>query len=125
MRILARDVATFVAAKHGLTFDGLTSPRKVRHIVRPRQIAMYTIRRLCPHMSYPAIGRLLGKKDHTTVIHGIRKVASLMTFDNEVACAVAETMHHFRPAEEPSPLAKAVQFQALCSQYGQAMRAAA
>lgn len=125
MRILARDVAAFVAAKHGMTFEGLCAPRRVRHVARPRQIAMYAIRRLCPHMSYPTIARILHKKDHTTVMHGVRKVESLIQTDYEVARVVADALAYFRPVEEPAPIAAAVQFQVLCSQYGQAMRAAA
>lgn len=126
MRIMARDVAEFVAKRHGLTFDDLYSQRRTRHYARARQIAMYAIRRLCPHMSYPGIGRLLGWRDHTTVIHGVRKIAELMALDYEIAESVRDTLAFFRTGDEPSvPLAAAVQFHALCAQYSQAMKAAA
>lgn len=67
MRVTGRQVADFVAERHGLTFQQLISPHRVTSIVRPRQIAMYVMREVCPHLSLPAIGRLLGGRDHTTM----------------------------------------------------------
>ena len=125
MRILARDVATFVARKHGMTLDGLRAPCRRLHIARPRQIAMHCIRRLCPHMSYPEIARLLNLRDHTTVIYGAKKAAELALVHHEVANVIADTLHHFRQPDEIATIAQAVQFQALCNGYSQAMRAAA
>jgi hypothetical protein len=95
VRITARAVADFVAERHGMTFERFCAPCTRRDQVRPRQIAMYAIRQLCPHMSFPAIGRLLGGRDHTTVFHGVKKIEALMYADNRIARAVDEVMVHF------------------------------
>lgn len=126
MRVLARDVALYVAKMHGLNMDGLCGQRRSRDHTRPRQIAMYAIRKLCPHMSYPSIGRILGWRDHTTIMHGVRKIESLIAVDYEIAQSVRDTLAFFRTGDEPAtPLVAAVQWHALCNQYGQAMKAAA
>lgn len=130
--VMARDVIQYVAAAHGRTFADMCSERRTRAFARPRQIAMYCVRHLCPHISTPEIGRRLGGRDHTTVLHGVRKISALVGVDAEIALFVAETLAHFRDAaraqmadEEVSPIAAAVAFQSLCAQYGQAMKAAA
>ena len=51
----------------------LLSPRRDRILVWPRQIAMYLLRHEM-NLSYPIIGRELGKKDHTTIMHGVGKI---------------------------------------------------
>jgi len=99
MRILAHDVAAFVAKRAGLTFHDLCCQRRSRAYARPRQIAMYLIRELCPHMSYPAIGRMLGWRDHTTILHGVRNVASLIPTNEEVAAEVVAGLSFFRQAD--------------------------
>lgn len=95
VRITGRAVADFVAERHGMTFERLCVTCHRRALARPRQIAMYAIRQLCPHMSLPAIGRLLGGRDHTTVLHGIRKIEELMHLNDRVAREVDEVMVHF------------------------------
>lgn len=78
VRITGRAVADAVAQIYGLTFDELCSVNRAHRFVRPRQLAMYAIRQFCPHMSYPAIGRLLGGRDHSTVVSGVRRVETLL-----------------------------------------------
>ncbi|MBD3833823.1 MAG: hypothetical protein IE910_10815 [Brevundimonas sp.] len=102
-RITARDVADFVAERHGMTFERLCVSSHRRSLARPRQIAMYAIRQLCPHMSLPHIGRLLGGRDHTTVLHGVRKIEDLMHTDDRIARAVDEVMVHFH-VDTPCPV---------------------
>lgn len=51
----------------------LLSPRRDRILVWPRQIVMYLLRHEM-NLSYPIIGRELGKKDHTTIMHGVGKI---------------------------------------------------
>ena len=62
-----------VADEWGISVDGLTSKRRTRDLTVPRQVAMYLIREL---LDEPLIrvGKLFGGRDHTTVIHSIRKV---------------------------------------------------
>ncbi|MGX5635359.1 helix-turn-helix domain-containing protein [Brevundimonas diminuta ATCC 11568] len=73
-RIHARTVIEFVAASYGLPPAALTGDCRRSVVVRPRQFAMYAIRQLCPHLSLNLIGRALGGRDHTTILHGLRKV---------------------------------------------------
>ena len=67
-------IIEIVADHYSISLDQMCSNKRTREISEPRQIAMY----LCKEMTeYPfqAIGRLLGGKDHSTVIHGVNKVA--------------------------------------------------
>lgn len=68
----------------------LTSPDRHRSVARPRQIAMYLGRALTAR-STPEIGRRLGNRDHTTVIHGIRQIAKLADEDTEILWALKAT----------------------------------
>ena len=52
--------------------DHFMGPRRARIYSWPRQIVMHIAREKCPHLSLPSIGRLMGGRDHTTVIHGIK-----------------------------------------------------
>lgn len=95
-RVSANEVAGFVASRHGMTMaEFLNRSRSPRH-TRPRQIAMYSIRHLCPHMSYPAIAKVLARKDHTTVLHGVRQIESLLSRHERVTREVSATLCHFR-----------------------------
>jgi hypothetical protein len=48
--------------------------RRQRHIVRPRQLAIYAVYLKRPDLSLPHIGRLFGGRDHTTILHAVRKM---------------------------------------------------
>jgi len=61
----------------------LLSGRRNRSIVRPRQIGMY-LAKLLTSRSLPEIGRRFGNRDHTTVLHAIRKIEQLMNDDNQL-----------------------------------------
>lgn len=134
VRITAREVACFVATEHGLTYAALIGPCRRREFARPRQIAMYAIRALCRHMSYPSIGRVLGGRDHTTILHGVRKIKDLMVEVPEIADSVANVLRHFateaesapkhrepQPTASPVLMEQAMAWQALCNSYGRAM----
>jgi chromosomal replication initiator protein len=56
----------------------------VRTIARPRQIAMYLAKQLTPR-SLPEIGRRFGGRDHTTIMHGVRKIEELMATDSQMS----------------------------------------
>jgi chromosomal replication initiator protein len=72
-----------VAEKYNLKVSDLSSERKMRNIARPRQIAMYLSKQLTSK-SLVEIGKSFGKKDHTTVIHAIRKVEELFKIDTNL-----------------------------------------
>ncbi len=69
-----------VAEEFGLTLHDLKTRRRTRHIVVPRQVAMYISRELTD-LSLPEIGEYFGGKDHTTVLHSINKIKEQMTRD--------------------------------------------
>ena len=62
----------------------LLSKRRVRSLARPRQIAMFLSKVLTPR-SLPEIGRRFGGRDHTTVLHAVRKIEGLSASDRSLA----------------------------------------
>jgi chromosomal replication initiation ATPase DnaA len=69
--LAGRRIATEIARQHGFTFRQLISPRRNQKLAIARQHAMYELDRRTS-LSLPQIGKLLGGRDHTTVLHGIR-----------------------------------------------------
>jgi chromosomal replication initiator protein len=60
------------------------SARRARAVARPRQVAMYLCKQLTPR-SLPEIGRKFGGRDHTTVMHAVKKVEELLAADRALA----------------------------------------
>lgn len=58
----------------GVTLQEVRGPRRFRRIVEARQYVMYRIYAELPDVSLPMIGRFLGGKDHTTILHAVRKL---------------------------------------------------
>lgn len=102
MRTPGREVIAYVANHFDLTVAELTGERRTRHVARPRQVAMYAMRHVCEHLSYPAIGGLLGGRDHTTVLHGVRKIGKLIETDDDIARAVSTVLSHFNRRKDRS-----------------------
>ena len=73
-----------VAEHYGLTLTELLGPRRARAVARPRQVAMYLAKTLTER-SLPEIGRSFGGRDHTTVIHGVRRIEALRESDERIA----------------------------------------
>ena len=74
-----------VVAEHfGVKPEDITSKKRNSEFVQPRQVVMYLCRELVENTSLGTIGKLLGKKDHTTVIHGIRKITADMEASEEL-----------------------------------------
>jgi len=65
------------SAKFGIPVDEIIGPNRRRQLVTARQVAMYAARDLTD-LSYPAIAEEFGGRDHTTIIHAVRKVSDLM-----------------------------------------------
>jgi chromosomal replication initiator protein len=76
-----------VADQYKLTVDNLRARSNVRHVLLPRQVAMYLCKRLTKK-SYPEIAREFGGKHHTTVIHSVEKIDRLLTTDTELSTVV-------------------------------------
>lgn len=70
--ISIREIIYHVAEKHGVDARDIIGPWRNRRVVAARQEAMYLCRERTMH-SLPAIGRHFGNRDHTTILHGIRK----------------------------------------------------
>lgn len=80
VRILARgnavrfvDILRAVASESGQTPALLLGPRRNRDVAWPRHLVMLIARRLCPMLSFPRIGQMLGGRDHTTILDGCKK----------------------------------------------------
>ena len=67
----------------------MLSARRSRSLARPRQIAMYLAKQYTTN-SLPEIGRKFSNRDHTTVIHAVKKVNELISKDNEIKLNVEE-----------------------------------
>jgi chromosomal replication initiation ATPase DnaA len=78
------DIQRVVCAHFDVTRVDLLSSRRTWNVVRPRQIAMYLAKTMTTK-SLPEIGRQFGKKDHTTVLHAVRKIEALVGNDNVLA----------------------------------------
>lgn len=83
------EIQRAVIKKYGLTRLELTSSRRTFAIVRPRQIAMYLCKLLTPR-SLPEIGRRFGGKDHTTVLHAVRKIEARRNIDKSLDAELTE-----------------------------------
>ena len=82
-RVKIDDILRIVSKHFGINRSDLLSVRRNRSIVRPRQIGMYLAKSLTSR-SLPEIGRRFGNRDHTTVLHAIRKVEQLMKDDSSL-----------------------------------------
>lgn len=67
------EIVSFVAKRMGVTVALLKSERRTHNVVQPRQIAMWLAKRHTVQ-SLPEIGRRMGGRDHTTVLHAFRKI---------------------------------------------------
>jgi chromosomal replication initiation ATPase DnaA len=87
-RIYVIEIIRYACTRYKLARKLMLSEKRTRDIVKPRQIGMF----LSKHMtnrSLPEIGRTFGGRDHTTVLHSVRKVEELIRDDIEFAFEVA------------------------------------
>jgi len=82
-------IQNIVAAYFNLNMQEMLSPRRSRSLARPRQIAMYLSKQYTTN-SLPDIGRKFSNRDHTTVIHAVKKIEELMKKDTEIKQNVME-----------------------------------
>jgi len=83
-RVTVEDIQKKVAEHFNIKVSDMFSARRSRVVARPRQIAMFLAKKLTTH-SLPEIGRKFGGKDHTTVMHAVRRVEELTASDSSVA----------------------------------------
>jgi chromosomal replication initiator protein len=82
------DIQRKVAEHYRLKMSDLLCARRAREVARPRQIAMYLAKKLTPR-SLPEIGRRFGGRDHTTVMHAVKRIEELRSADRELDADVA------------------------------------
>jgi len=87
-------IQNLVASHFNLNINDLLSPRRPRSLARPRQIAMYLAKQYTTN-SLPDIGRKFANRDHTTVIHAVKKINELIKKDNEIRQSVIEIKKKF------------------------------
>ena len=83
-RVSIEDIQKRVAEHFNIRVSDMHSARRARSIARPRQVAMYLAKQLTTR-SLPEIGRKFGGRDHTTVMHAVRKVEELCAQDASFA----------------------------------------
>ena len=83
-RVSIDEIQKKVAEHFNIKLGEMTSDRRARAVARPRQVAMYLAKQLTTR-SLPQIGRKFGGRDHTTVMHAVRKIEELMGTDPSLA----------------------------------------
>jgi chromosomal replication initiator protein len=83
-RIKIEDIQRVVARQYNVSRSDLLSSRRTANVVRPRQVAMYLAKTLTLR-SLPEIGRRFGGRDHTTVLHAVRKIEALVAKDTTLS----------------------------------------
>jgi len=83
-RVTIDEIQKRVAEHYNIKVADMHSARRARTVARPRQVAMYLSKQLTPR-SLPEIGRKFGGRDHTTVMHAVRKVEELCSQDRSFA----------------------------------------
>jgi chromosomal replication initiator protein len=79
-RVTIEEIQRRVAEHYNMKLADMHSERRARAVARPRQVAMYLAKQLTTR-SLPEIGRKFGNRDHTTVMHAVRKIEELCTMD--------------------------------------------
>jgi len=83
-RVRIEDIQRVVARQYNVSRADLLSSRRTANVVRPRQVAMY-LAKILTLRSLPEIGRRFGGRDHTTVLHAVRKIEALAGNDTAFA----------------------------------------
>jgi len=83
-RVTIEEIQKRVAEHYTIRLVDMSSARRSRQIARPRQVAMYLAKQLTSR-SLPEIGRKFGGRDHTTVMHAVKKVEELQALDSALA----------------------------------------
>ena len=83
-KVSIEEIQRKVAEHYNVRLSDMIGPKRVRTVARPRQVAMYLSKQLTPR-SLPEIGRRFGGRDHTTIMHGVRKIEELMATDSQLS----------------------------------------
>jgi chromosomal replication initiator protein len=94
-RITPQMILEATATSYGFTIDAICGPSRTRPLVTARQVAMYLVRNLTDY-SYPAIARVFGGRDHTTVIHAVDKISKQMKERPQIYQQVTDLTVHIK-----------------------------
>jgi chromosomal replication initiator protein len=83
-RLTIEEIQRKVAEHYNIRLADMIGPKRIRTIARPRQVAMYLAKQLTMR-SLPEIGRRFGGRDHTTIMHGVRKIEELLSIDSQLS----------------------------------------
>ncbi len=83
-KITVEEIQRKVSDHYNIRLSDLVGPKRLRSYARPRQIAMYLAKTLT-NRSLPEIGRRFGGRDHTTVMHGVKRIEELKATDSQIA----------------------------------------
>ena len=83
-KLTIEEIQRKVAEHYNIRLSDMIGPKRLRNIARPRQVAMYLAKQLTLR-SLPEIGRRFGGRDHTTIMHGVRKIEELMATDSQLS----------------------------------------
>ena len=83
-KVTVEEIQRKVSEHYNIRLADMIGPKRVRNFARPRQVAMYLAKSLTSR-SLPEIGRRFGGRDHTTVMHGVRRIEELQISDHQIA----------------------------------------
>ncbi len=83
-KITVEEIQRKVSEHYNIRLSDMIGPKRLRSYARPRQIAMYLAKQLTSR-SLPEIGRRFGGRDHTTVMHGVKRIEELKQSDGQIA----------------------------------------
>lgn len=83
-KVSIEEIQRHVSEHYNIRLSDMIGPKRVRTFARPRQVAMYLCKQLTSR-SLPEIGRRFGGRDHTTVMHGVRRIDELRNSDAQIA----------------------------------------
>ncbi|MFT4915237.1 MAG: chromosomal replication initiator protein [Yoonia sp.] len=83
-KVTVEEIQRKVSEHYNIRLSDMIGPKRVRTLARPRQIAMYLAKKMTSR-SLPEIGRRFGGRDHTTVMHGVKKIEELKAIDSQMA----------------------------------------
>ena len=83
-KLTIEEIQRKVAEHYNIRLSDMIGPKRLRNIARPRQVAMYLAKQLTSR-SLPEIGRRFGGRDHTTIMHGVKKIEELKATDSQLS----------------------------------------
>jgi len=83
-KITIEEIQRKVSDHYNIRLSDMVGPKRLRSYARPRQVAMYLCKQLTSR-SLPEIGRRFGGRDHTTVMHGVKRIEELKQSDGQIA----------------------------------------